>query len=145
MGRRAPDGSNMALSTVAASGADPAPAGGMPTPPDPAAVARATASHLVQLLLPLYDNDGVATPAATFRTVRDELTERFGGLTAYTRTPADGVWDDGDGAPTRDEIVIYEVMTDTIDAAWWDHYRRELERRFRQETVVIRALPIAML
>ena len=118
----------------------------MPSTPDKSAVAQATASHLVQLLLPLYDNDGVATSPTTFRTVRDELTTRFGGFTAYTRTPADGVWAaDGGAEPMRDQIVIYEVMTDALDPVWWDGYRRELEGRFRQETVVVRALPMMML
>jgi hypothetical protein len=113
--------------------------------PDPDAVADAKATHLVQLLLPLFDNAGTAIDAATFRAVRDELAERFGGLTAYTRTPADGVWTEGGATETRDQIVIYEVMTDHVEHAWWDAYRQELERRFRQDTVVIRALPIAML
>ena len=48
--------------------------------------------YLIQILLPLYRNDGQALPRALFRQVRDELIERFGGLTAYTRAPASGYW-----------------------------------------------------
>ena len=48
--------------------------------------------HLIQLLLPLYDNDGMQQPDDLFRRVRTELTERFGGLTAYTRAPALAAW-----------------------------------------------------
>jgi hypothetical protein len=48
--------------------------------------------HLVQILLPLFDNDGVSLPRQLFARVRDELTEKFGGLTAFTRSPAEGVW-----------------------------------------------------
>ncbi|HYD54936.1 MAG TPA: hypothetical protein VEA99_20035 [Gemmatimonadaceae bacterium] len=117
----------------------------MPDAPDQRAVARATARHLVQLLLPLRDNDGAAIEPRHFREVRDELTTRFGGLTAYTRAPADGLWTDGGEDAARDQIVIYEVMTDRIDPDWWDAFRRALERRFRQETIVIRALPITMM
>lgn len=36
--------------------------------------------YLVQLLLPLYDNDGHPFPAAAYAELRAELTERFGGL-----------------------------------------------------------------
>ena len=66
--------------------------------------------HLVQLLLPLYDNAGVPIPAARFREVRDELTARFGGLTAYTRAPAEGTWKEEGTRTSHDDIVVYEVM-----------------------------------
>jgi hypothetical protein len=104
------------------------------------------AVQLVQLLLPLYANDGARIPRAEFDRVREELTSRFGGLTAHSRAPAEGLWkDEPRDAPTRDEIVIYEVMVDALDRAWWEQYRRELERRFRQEQLVIRAQEITLL
>lgn len=97
--------------------------------------------HLIQLFLPLYDNEGSAIPRAELHRVRDELAERFGGLTAYTRAPAEGVWENGsDGARTRDDVVVYEVMTEMLDETWWRSYRASLEQRFRQEELVIRAL-----
>lgn len=46
--------------------------------------------HLIQLFLPLYDNDGQAFAKPLFDTVRGELTERFGGVTAFVRSPAVG-------------------------------------------------------
>src|SRR4051812_50206132 len=101
---------------------------------------RGGSIHLVQLLLPLYDNDGRAFPAAHYAAVRTTLTDRFNGLTAYTRAPAQGLWSESDGPPKRDDIVVYEVMTDTLDRAWWGEVRRSLERRFAQEELVIRAL-----
>jgi hypothetical protein len=36
--------------------------------------------------------------------------------------------------------VIFEVMTDDLDRVWWSGFRKDLERRFRQENVVVRAL-----
>jgi hypothetical protein len=95
--------------------------------------------HLVQLLLPLTDNDGHPFPGAHFDAVRDELTARFGGLTAYTRAPAVGLWGEGGGAPARDDIVVYEVMVEALDRGWWSELRGRLERRFAQEAIVIRA------
>lgn len=99
---------------------------------------------LVQILLPLYDNAGAAIARGEFRRVRDELSERFGGLTAYTRAPAEGVWEE-DGARTRDEIVIYEVMAERLDERWWRDYRTNLEARFRQDVVVVRAQELRLL
>jgi hypothetical protein len=101
-------------------------------------IREGAAIHLIQMLLPLYDNDGHAFPATHFATVRQELTDRFGGLTTYSRAPAEGLWHEADGPPRRDDIVVYEVMTDTLDRAWWAAFRRTLERRFTQEELVIR-------
>jgi hypothetical protein len=97
--------------------------------------------RLVQILLPTHDNDGAAFPNAHFAAVRAELTDAFGGVTAYTRAPASGLWDEGD-AVVHDDIVIFETMVEQMDAAWWAEYRRKLEARFRQDEIVIRALPL---
>ncbi len=93
---------------------------------------------LVQILLPL-SVDGTAIPRERFAEVGRELTDRFGGLTAYTRSPAEGLWRSGGGTTTADQVVVYEVMTDRLDRRWWADYRRGLEGRFEQEEVVIRA------
>ena len=101
--------------------------------------------HLVQILLPLYDNDGNPTPQLQFRRVSQEMADRFGGLTAFTRAPAEGLWRDGCEKTSHDEIVVFEVMVENLDRGWWTEYRRELERRFRQEVIVIRAQAIEQL
>jgi hypothetical protein len=93
--------------------------------------------HLIQILLPLYDNEGRHFSRETYRKVRTELAERFGGLTAFTRAPAEGLWTEG-GETSHDEIVIFEVMAEDLDRNWWRAYRRELEGRFRQDAIVIR-------
>ncbi|NUZ06616.1 hypothetical protein [Piscinibacter koreensis] len=95
--------------------------------------------HLVQLLLPVYDNAGAAFPKALYEDVRRELVDRFGGITTYSRAPAKGLWRDGGGVD-RDDIVVYEVMADALDRAWWAGYRASLEQRFAQDEVVVRAL-----
>ena len=94
--------------------------------------------HLVQLLLPLRDNAGRPFDAGHYAAVRGELTARFGGLTAYTRAPAEGVWE-GHGGRARDDVVVYEVMTDQLDRSWWRGLRAALERRFAQDEIVVRA------
>jgi hypothetical protein len=95
--------------------------------------------YLVQLLLPLYDNAGNKVSRDTFARVRDELTERFGGVTAFMRAPAQGTWIDPSGDVERDEIVVCEVMVETLDRAWWADYRRTLEALFGQRELVVRA------
>src|SRR6185503_11059815 len=94
--------------------------------------------HLVQLLLPLKDQDGKPFPRSQYRKIREVLTERFGGLTAYTRAPAEGLWDEGYEV-TLDDIIIYEVMVADLDRDWWREYRRQLEEEFDQDELVIRA------
>ena len=46
--------------------------------------------HLVEILLPLNDNGGRPFRAEKYADVRQHLTERFGGLTAFSRSPAQG-------------------------------------------------------
>ena len=87
--------------------------------------------HLIQLFLPLYDNAGTAFPRPLFDAVRAELTERFGGVTAFVRSPAVGAWEDDRGDVQRDEVVLVAVMADHVDHGWWAAYRDDLQRRFR--------------
>jgi hypothetical protein len=98
-----------------------------------------TTRHLVEILLPLYDNTGHRFGNEPFDATRRELMEQFGGLTAHMRAPARGVWKADDGEVSRDDIVIFEVMTDAVDEAWWARYKTTLEARFRQDEIVIRA------
>lgn len=101
---------------------------------------------LVQMLLPLYDNAGRRVPHERFYQIRDELTERFGGVTAFLRSPAQGTWkEDNKGAVERDEVVMCEVMVDVLDRPWWADYRRTVETRFGQRELMVRALQVERL
>ena len=101
--------------------------------------------HLIQLFLPLHDNDGQPFPRALFDAARAELAEAFGGVTAYTRAPATGLWEDDAGLVQRDDVLLFEVMADALDRAWWDAYRQTLEHRFRQDEVLVRATAVERL
>jgi hypothetical protein len=94
--------------------------------------------HLIEIFLPVSDNDGKRFDRALFTRVGKELSDRFGGMTAFSRAPADGVTKDGD-TKVHDDIIIMEVMSDALDRQWWGTYRRELEVRFRQDAILIRA------
>lgn len=102
--------------------------------------------HLVQLFLPLAAQDGRAIEARAFSELRAELTTAFGGVTMFSRAPAQGLWKpDAEAPPERDDIVIYEVMTNDLDRAWWCALRTRLESQFGQEVIVIRAMPFELL
>ncbi|HEX3666822.1 MAG TPA: hypothetical protein VHU23_16475 [Rhizomicrobium sp.] len=94
--------------------------------------------HLIQILLPITYNDGTPVGEDILRSVCTELKTRFGGLTAYSRNPAEGVWKNGNGEKT-DNIVIIEVMTDDLDRDWWRDFRKRLKRELGQEELVVRA------
>ena len=95
--------------------------------------------YLVEFLIPTFDNEGRHFPTQEFDRIRRELTDRFGGVTAFLRSPAVGLWTDEGGQIRRDELAIFEVMTDALDREWWRDYREQLERRFRQQEIVVRA------
>ena len=99
--------------------------------------------HLVQILLPRADNAGKPFAREDFERVKQDLARRFEGVTAYLQAPAKGLWRGGEQSD-EDDIVIFEVMTDKIDLADWRGRRAELERRFRQDKVIIRYLPMAL-
>lgn len=80
-----------------------------------------------------------------FDQVRDELMNQFSGLTAYTRTPVSGLWQQKDGGTVYDQFLIYEVMAEKLDLSWWSQYRAELERRFKQDKLIIRAQKVNLL
>jgi hypothetical protein len=96
--------------------------------------------YLVQFLLPVSTNDGQPFAASAFERVRTELTERFGGVTAYLRSPAVGAWQDDEGCVAHDDMICVEVMCDTLDRSFWTRYRAELAQRFSQRELLVRAL-----
>jgi hypothetical protein len=74
--------------------------------------------HLVQILLPVYDSAGQRFPTGHYNEVRVKLTKKFLGLTAYTRAPAEGLWESGTTVK-RDDIIAVEIMVDSLERAWW--------------------------
>ena len=101
--------------------------------------------YLIQILLPLYDNHGETFPQSEYLRVRDELSDRFGGITTYMRSPARGLWKETRDSTVQDDIVIYEVMTDELDRKWWRGYREQLAVVFRQDLLIVRVSKIRLL
>jgi hypothetical protein len=92
--------------------------------------------YIVSILLPAHS----PSPAALFERVRSELVDAFGGVTMHLNSPAEGLWRDH-GTTEHDRMVTVEVLTDELDRTWWLAYRRQLEARFEQKEIMVRATP----
>ena len=68
--------------------------------------------YLIQILLPLYDNNKQAFDKSLFDKVRDDLKNVFGGITLYRNSPAEGAWSDETGTD-YDELITAEVIADS--------------------------------
>jgi hypothetical protein len=100
--------------------------------------------RLIQILLPLQDKVGQPFPADQYDNLAHELTERFGGVTSFTRSPGEGRWKQGTNTD-HDDVVVIEVMTDQFERDWWSDLRERLMREFKQADVVIRVQTIERL
>ena len=99
---------------------------------------------LIQLLLPTAGAAATRNMAPLAET-RRELAERFTGVTAYVRSPAKGLWTAPDGHTEQDDVVMVEVVTQTFDRGWWRTYAATLAKRFSQDSIHVRAVPVEML
>ena len=100
---------------------------------------------LIQIFLPLADNNGHSFPGKWFADISASLNERFGGVTIYQRAPVTGLWKEEEQHTIKDDLVIYEVMADKMETAFWEPFRQHLEQQFRQESILIRGFPIQVL
>ena len=94
--------------------------------------------YLIQILLPLCDNVRQPYEERVFKAISAELVQKFGGLTAFSRAPAKGTWVNA-GHEERDDVIVIEVMAETLDREWWEAYRRRLETDLGQTEIVARA------
>lgn len=100
---------------------------------------------LIQLLLPIRLPDPAVSATTALADTRRELTQKFNGSTAYVRSPAKGLWTAPDGEVEQDEVVMVEVVAETLDRAWWRSYADLLATRFQQQVIHVRVLPIELL
>ena len=100
---------------------------------------------VVELFIPLEKTDGTPTPAETLERIKSELVERFGGVTAFLQSPAEGAWKPKSRAIIHDRVAIFEVMVKDVDTAWWRSYRAGLEKELDQEQVLARLYQVTVL
>jgi hypothetical protein len=100
---------------------------------------------VVELFLPLEKNDGTAVPPAVFDRIQRQLTDRFGGVTSFLRSPAEGAWKPTGKDVVHDRVAIFEVMVDDVDTSWWRDYRHQLEEELEQEHILARLYQVTVL
>lgn len=100
---------------------------------------------LVEIYLPCRKSNGNEIEPEEFDRVEQTLTEKFGGVTAYRRTPAIGRWKRSECEVEVDDVAVIEVITDELDRHWWNGYQRELLLRFQQDELLIRVSDVELL
>jgi len=92
---------------------------------------------LVQLFIPMYDQKGNHFPQRYYQNLNKELKERFGGLTVYNRTPATGLWEQDAKTTVRDELLVYEILTSSVENEYWQPLKAKLEKQFAQTELLV--------
>ena len=102
-------------------------------------IARDTAvkDTLVQLFVPLYDQAGKAFPENYYTKLTARLKEKFGGVTIYSRSPATGLWKQEGAKTVQDKLLIYEILSSTIDNSYWQELKVQLEKQFNQDELLV--------
>ena len=97
--------------------------------------------HLIEIFLPLASGSGEPIPDSISSVLKEELVDRFRGVTSYSRVPAEGLWANGDKVEA-DSVIVWEVMTDDLDKDWWKSFRARIEKLLRQEELLVRATKV---
>lgn len=100
---------------------------------------------LIEIFLPLDRRDGSKVAPDRIEAIVACLADRFGGATAFLRSPAKGLWKQSGTGLEEDRIVIVEVMAAEVDVDWWRNYRVLLEEEFLQDEILIRAMECRVL
>jgi hypothetical protein len=91
------------------------------------------------------DNDGHCFPPHIWENLKNTLVDKFGGVTAYTRSPAEGIWSPSPTERSRDQIFTVEVIVRDFDTEWWQILRRDMQNILRQDQLLFRVSPILVL
>jgi hypothetical protein len=101
--------------------------------------------HVVEVFLPLTANNGDPFAPSLFEHIRDELLAAFGGVTFFSRSPAEGLWAGSGDSISRDQVITAEVLVHELDPAWWTSFRERLESLLEQEEILVRAYAVTKL
>lgn len=90
----------------------------------------------LELILPEKTSDGKPFPQLYFSELQQELLDKFGGLTVYSRITAEGFWKNETDA-VQQNVVVYELMLSKFEANYWKQMKLNLEKKFSQDEVMI--------
>ena len=108
-----------------------------------AGAAKESQEVLIQLVLPVYDLKGKRFPKRHYSQLHRKLTDKFGGLTVYDRSPANGFWKQGEGQTVKEKMIVYEVMAATVDLDFWHKLKASLLKKFEQDELLITSSKIS--
>ena len=95
---------------------------------------------LIELFVPLAKPQGGSIDQAVFDRIKQQLAERFGGVTAFVQAPAEGVWKSPSEETIEDRVAILQVMMKEIDVNWWREFRTTLEQELDQDEILVRSI-----
>jgi inorganic pyrophosphatase len=95
----------------------------------------------LELFLPVSKNDGGNFPDSHYSDLEKELTERFGGVTIYSRGAVEGKWK-AKGASTSEPMVVYEVLLSELEKTYWTTLKKRLEKKFSQKEIMVFHSPV---
>lgn len=94
--------------------------------------------QLIEIFLPVYDDNGIELPSPLYARTCDELVARFGGVTAHARSPASALRFSSEGEALHDDVIVYEVIAEHVERRWWSEYRKTLQDRFAHRALMVR-------
>ena len=94
--------------------------------------------ELIQIFIPTADQEGSSFPPQHFEDLKKELTDQFGGVTIYARSPAKGIWKPDPVSEETDNMVIYEILVQEMNTTYWAELKSRLEGTFQQEEIMMR-------
>lgn len=98
----------------------------------------------IEVFIPLHDQDGIPFPGYLYQHICKQIIKDFGGVTAYTRAPAIGIWEDREHQEVKDDIVIFEIMVSEIDYSYWRQFKKKLVVQFGQKELIIRQSEVGL-
>lgn len=99
--------------------------------------------HLIQIFVPQFIKKKRISKKI-LEALAFELSQSFGGATAYLRSPALGLWKKRTKLD-REQILVFEVMVTRLQRREWAKRRLAWQKMFRQEKLLIRSLEIDIL
>ena len=97
---------------------------------------------LVEIFIPRNFSIGQRVEIDRLKVLQQELARKFGGVTAFIRSSASGLWTNEHGHVEQDDIAVFEVMVSELDHDWWKSFRQKLEVEFDQDEILIRGTQI---
>jgi hypothetical protein len=91
--------------------------------------------HEYEIYLPMTLNDGSPVDLDAIQRIKDDLAKSFGGYT-HLNQRSEGAWRMG-GVTFRDEVTIVRVLDDCSTRFDWLAFKKSLEKKLKQEAVLI--------